>query len=147
MSRSLNASPFSLLYGRKPVLPNDLKYGVNFQEGKDSDCFRLEQRKTLKESYAKLLETKSQNQQKYKEYYDRHHKPVDVKVGDMVMMHRPTTVRGLSSELLPKWEGPYNVIEEINPVTFKIANESNVFVRHVQSLRRYVPFCGSRCLV
>jgi transposase InsO family protein len=144
VSRSLNASPFSLLYGRQPVLPNDLKYGVVLQEEKDSDCFRLEQLKTLKKSYAKLLETKSLNQQKYKDYYDKHHKPVDFKVGDMVMLHRPTTVRGLSTKLLPKWEGPYNVIEEINPVTFKIANDSNIFVRHVQSLRKYVPFSGSR---
>ena len=85
-----------------------------------------------------MLETKAREQKTYKEYYDKNHKPVDLKIGDMVMMHKPTTIHGLSSKLLPKWDGPYKIVEEINPVTYKIANENQVFVRHVQSLRKYV---------
>ena len=139
VSRSLQDSPFYLLYGRDPVLPNDLKYGLEAQRELPSECYKLEHLKVLKEAYEKLVQTKITQNAARKAYYDKKHKPIDLKEGDMVMLHRPVTVRGLSAKLLPKWEGPFKVIGQVNPVTFRIANDENIFVRHVQCLRKYIP--------
>ena len=77
VSRTLNDSPFFLLYGRDPVLPNDLKFGVHnkgrqlLADENKNHQFKLVQR--LKSAYDKLLKKKQGDQQKHKLYYDASH--------------------------------------------------------------------------
>ena len=39
--------------------------------------------------------------------------------------------------LVPRWEGPYTIIAQLNDVTFRVENEERIFAAHVQRLTRF----------
>jgi len=60
--------------------------------------------------------------------------------GDRVWLHNPRRVRGLSPKLQSPWEGPYEVLEALSDVTYRLASvgaSRRPKVVHVDRLWRY----------
>ena len=36
---------------------------------------------------------------------------------------------------MPRWEGPYKIIERINPVIYKVENDEKIITIHVQRMK------------
>ena len=142
----LNETPFYLIYGRDPVLPQDMsstdKNGllVTLLEG-DSELIEYKAilRELLQSAYIKLNDKKASEQAKYKKYYDRLRKNVDFEI-QQVMLFVPVTKKGYTTKLLAKWEGPYSVVGKLSEVNYRISSARKVIVAHVQRLRPYRPW-------
>jgi hypothetical protein len=104
VSRTLDDSPF-FLYGRDPIIPNDLKFLVKqrkLNENPDLDVYKMEQLKILKSAYEKLLNRRDNEQNSYKKHYDRTHKDVVFQKGDSVMLYWLAHRTGVGIKHLPK---------------------------------------------
>jgi putative transposase len=105
VSRTLDDSPFFFLYGRDPIIPNDLKFPVKqrkLNENPDLDVYKMEQLKILKSAYEKLLNRRDNEQNSYKKHYDRTHKDVVFQKGDSVMLYWLAHRTGVGIKHLPK---------------------------------------------
>lgn len=138
-SRVLDDSPFFLLYGRDPVLPQDLAFNLKrqHQEFESPAAYKIHLLKTLKNAYDKLRIVKETEQAKYKAYFDKTHKHIEFKVKDLAWVYfgRPQT--GKTYKLLPRFEGPFEVIAKLDKVTYRLKKSDRVIVSHVQ---RLLPF-------
>ena len=152
LNRMLNESPFFLIYGRDPILPADLMIaGVSTINKRSITAQDLEEYKNklysqMRIVYDDLDKHKTREQEKYKEYYDRSHKRIVFTPGDLVMVRFAAGKEGLSYKLLEHWDGPYEVVAEIDKVTYRVRIESINGRRsrmepvHVQRLRLYKPW-------
>jgi hypothetical protein len=150
LNRTLKDSPFFLIYGRDPVLPQDLFLPVNSNQRKvnktDIDEYKIELVKTLKDAYALLNNTKENECRKYELYYDKTHKDIQFNKEDLVWVYTKvnSTDPKLSSKLLARWRGPYKVINKLNEVNYRvleIATEKTKIV-HVSRISKYRPWKG-----
>jgi hypothetical protein len=136
INRTLNDTPFFLLYGRDAILPQVIALNLpasnkrTIQETEKTNYQWLLVRQ-LKVAYGKLIAQKEKEQAKYKCYYDKSHKEVDFNVGDNVFILFDAPIKGF---LMPRWEGPYTIIRKIDPVTYRVQNESRNFAVHVQRM-------------
>ena len=88
LNRTLDESPFFLIYGKDPILPQDLFLPVSVRNSRkinseDIYDYKLKQLKVLKEAYAKLNELKNKDRFNFKEYYDKTHKNVTFQEGQL----------------------------------------------------------------
>ena len=67
-------------------------------------------------------------------------KNVNFKVGDEVMVYFPVTKVGLSTKLLPLWQGPYVIKKQLGDVTYRVEKEEKLISVHVQRLLPYTRF-------
>lgn len=51
------------------------------------------------------------------------------------MLFCPIHKKGLSLKLMPRWDGPFRIIEQINRVTYKIQKNNKITTAHVQRLK------------
>lgn len=144
--KSLDESPFYLLYGRDAVLPCDLVLGLpNNQEDysfEDMMNYKINLTNNLRSAYDNLLKQRDKYQSKYKAYYDKSHKDVEYKAGDKVMVYWPVKKEGIPMKLLPKWDGPFTISEKLGPVTYRIVKPltpttERTFTIHVQRLKKF----------
>jgi transposase InsO family protein len=145
LNRSLDDTPFFLMYGRDVVMPQDLMFpylarNVVTIRHNDVDEFKLDQLKNLKRAYDKLIKQKEKEQESYKLYYDATHKHINFDIGSQVMVYFNTPKTGLSTKLLASWDGPYKVHSKLNDVTYRVEKDNRNFAVHVQRLRQYKPF-------
>ena len=61
------------------------------------------------------------------------------------MIFFPVAKKSLSQKLLPKYDGPFRVIKQLDQVTFRVQStkpgeEKRIFVTHVQRLLKYKAF-------
>ena len=143
LNRTLHENPFYLIYGRDPVLPQDLFLPVKPGQARqiiadDSSKYKLLLLQKLQAAYAKLNADKEVEREIYKNYYDRTHKRVSFKIGEHVMLFTPRTEVGMTTKFLSRWTGPYQIASQINPVNYRLASYPNVV--HVQRLRHYRPW-------
>ena len=146
----LNESPFFLIYGRDPKLPQDVLLGSAIKgnsrqiSNQDLDQFKSQIMKVLKEAYDKLNKHKEIVQKKYKNYYDKFQKEIKIEINDLVMVYTPATVEGLSYKFLSHWEGPYEIIGRIDSVTYRIKkikkSKETIMPVHVKRLKLYKPW-------
>ena len=88
-------------------------------------------------TYEKLRSDKELMQAKYKQRYDVTHKNKVFQIGDLVWVHSSLPKLGLTQKLLPRFEGPYEVIERLDQVTYRVQNETRTFPTHVQRMLPY----------
>lgn len=127
-----NFTPYEIVYGRPPKIPIDLIVQENDSfggEGDDIHSYSENQEvnfyvKELKEKFRSVYKCVQENTnskvEKSKLYYDRNLKPMDYKKGDLVLLNIPKIKPGLSKKLAPKWEGPFEILERVGPVNYKI---------------------------
>ena len=143
VSRSLGDSPFFLIYGRDPVLPQDVELGLSPQGRQNNtqttEAFRSTRFRELKEAYAKLIEHKEKEQSHYKQYYDASHKRVEFKLGSLVMVYFHTPKVGVSFKLRPSWDGPFRILEKDGDTVYKVKHidDHRTISVHVDRLRPY----------
>jgi len=76
-------------------------------------------------------------------YADKGRSPVKISVGDMILLSSKNIQfrSGVSRKLMPRWLGPFKVIQQVNPVAFKLElNDWNTKLHpvfHASLLRPY----------
>ena len=116
---STNYSPFYLMYNREPVLPVDLKYGLN-SEPPSSDDSLFDQdmfeavfasantiRVDIHEAAGRNIK---KTQEKQKRNFDcRHVSSTNVKVGDSILLENKRRHDRSGGKFSYRWLGPYTV--------------------------------------
>jgi transposase InsO family protein len=141
VSRVLGDTPFFTLYGRDPVLPQDLVFHtkqtgrrVDTNDAAEEGSYQYRLSKRMKLAHDNLLKRKREEQVKYKLYYDSSHKPVEFKIGAQALILFDAPAKGF---LVPRWEGPFSITERLGPVSYRVENDSRTFVAHVQRMAPY----------
>jgi hypothetical protein len=126
------------MYGRDALLPQDLKLQVHDNrrliDPADTDISNYQYilTKTLQKEYTKLLANKDAEQAHYENYYDLDHIDVTYTKGDTVLVLYDTPVK---SCLMPRWEGPFRVTCRLDPVTYRVEDETRITTTHVQRMK------------
>uniref|UniRef100_A0A7M5UYE4 Uncharacterized protein n=1 Tax=Clytia hemisphaerica TaxID=252671 RepID=A0A7M5UYE4_9CNID len=132
-------TPFFLLHGRDPRMPLD----VALIPPTELEGELAEQKEQLITSLRLAQETAKENMQRSQQANEERKTPVDAPflVGDLVWLHVPDSIKGLSNKLRFRWHGPYRIVEQISPVNFKLEIEGrrvpvNV---HASRIKKYTP--------
>ena len=144
-NRALNETPFFLMYGRDPVMPQDLLIPFSERQNRtvkteDLDIYKTRLLQVLRKTYDSLNDFKQQYQNKYKKYYDKNKWPVQFEVGDKIRVYFLTPEKeGLKYKLGVRWRGPLSIVAQLDPTSYRgrkeEANRVATFPEHVQRLK------------
>ena len=136
---SLGFSPFELLYGRSVRGPmailRELWSGeVNDEQVLSTYQYVIELRERLEQTCQLARDNLKKVQFKLKIYYDKRARSRKFDVGDKVLLLLPTE----SNKLLLQWKGPYEVVEIVNRMDYKVDVYGVVGTYHANMLKQYV---------
>ncbi|KAJ1180899.1 hypothetical protein NDU88_006110 [Pleurodeles waltl] len=117
---SLGHSPFELLFGRPPRTLLEMlaeQWEETDEESKELPTYTKELRENLHSIREKAHTTLRTSQEKQKQGYDTRSVLRSLKVGDKALV----LLLSCENKLLARWQGPYEVLEQINPTTYKLA--------------------------
>ena len=114
---STGYTPFFLNYGFNPVTPMDLLKGDETSNVESVSSF-IEKMRSVWTKAKKNLERSVQAQSRY---YDKRHKDIAFKVGDMVLLlTRNLAIKNTPTELQKRFVGPFKFIERIGTQAYKL---------------------------
>ena len=124
---STGESPFFLNSGYHPITPSGLvdtgtRTTADYAQNEHSPCSWLHQREEAL-MIAKDALTSAQARQAF--YCDKGREEVNLKVGDLVLVHReflitPEARDRPSNKLRPKWYGPFKITEKVSTNAFRL---------------------------
>ena len=133
-------SPFEIIFGRSVRGPLEvLKEG--WLSGEVEEASAVNWINELREKLCLISEIAGENDRKgkaaMKRQYDQKAKPREFEVGGLVLVRKPD----LQGKLEDVWDGPFEIIRRISPVTYEMAvpsRRSKRMVVHVNSLKMWV---------
>lgn len=138
---STGYSPFELLYGRQVRGPLDVLREAWMGEGPAKPTnlisYVLKMRDKLEELSSLAHSNKEQAQSSQKTWYDRTARSRSFNPGQKVLLLLPSS----ESSLLAKWQGPYEVLRKMGPVTYEVAMPDRRKPRqvfHINLLKEWV---------
>uniref|UniRef100_A0A5S6QK16 RNA-directed DNA polymerase n=1 Tax=Trichuris muris TaxID=70415 RepID=A0A5S6QK16_TRIMR len=115
-------SPFELVYGRLPILPEESRLPWPVDSSETFQKFR----ERVKQWRTQAKNTICKSQRKQKRYYDNGRKPnVLFKPGQLVMVRRHLRKVGRSAKLLPRYDGPFQIVENLSELNYRVAAVSS----------------------
>ena len=128
LNRSTGFTPAFLTFGRELPNPMDRVLGAsagvdNAQPTQTDHARQLQTRMT--EAFSEARRNLGVARAKQKAQYDRSHRDLRYKVGDLVLRRNHVlsdASKGFSAALAPKWCGPYRVQEILSPLVYKLTN-------------------------
>ena len=136
---SLGFSPFELIYGwpvRGPMQVLRELWTKDIEDPRVRTTYQyvLDLKERL-ESTVSLAQQNLQNMsKKYKKYYNRKSRRRHLKVGSKVLVLLPTK----TNKLLMSWKGPYEVVEKLSVLDYRIKTGKKVKTFHINMLRQYI---------
>ena len=136
---STGHTPFFLNYGQHPHVPAVFRRPVETSPVQATEDF-LE---ALRQSLATAKTSLAQAQQRQRTYEDKSRRDVTYSVGDKVLLSTANLklrASGPAKKLLPKFEGPFDVVKVVSPVVYKLALPPTMRchpVFHVSLLKPY----------
>ena len=136
---SLGFAPFELLYGRSvrgpmAILRELWASEINDEQVLSTYQYVIELRERLEQTCKLARENLEKMQVKQKVYYDNCARSRKFGVGDKVLLLLPTD----SNKLLLQWKGPYDVVEVVKRMDYKIDVDGIVNTYHANMLKLYV---------
>ena len=133
----LGVSPYELMFGWKAPIPllAQLDNGEKWDLRKDWQ----ERLNRLREA---SIEFKNAQKQARQEKWDDWHKIIKYKEGDLVLLKVMKIEKGKSKKLTPKWTGPWEIIGNIQGVTFRLRhtqNKTQETKAHMSRIKPYFP--------
>ena len=132
-------TPFALLFGREVKGPLELLHNSWLQdegEGVHVSDWLVSLKEQMCEMACIVGDRESKAKKEMKRVYDRSAKLKVFQEGDMVLVRKP----GLQSKMGDAWEGPYQVIEQKSPITYKVqlpGSATRSKVLHCNMLRKW----------
>ncbi|XP_033726122.1 uncharacterized protein LOC117315829 [Pecten maximus] len=137
---STGFSPFELLYGRTVRGPMQALKEIWTDEADEKSETRntyqyvLNLRDRLEETCKIARESLLKSQGIYKHHYDKRTKNRQFEVGQKVLVLLPTD----NNKLLLQWKGPFDVVEVVNHMDYKVDVGGKIKIYHVNLLKLYV---------
>ena len=135
---STGFSPFELLYGRAVRGPIQILRELMTKEIQEPEIktvyhYVLDLRERLEETLKAATEELKKSQDRYKKNFDRKTQTRNLKVGDKALILLPTN----SNKLLMQWKGPYDILERIGEVDYKLKVKGKEKIFHANMLKKY----------
>ncbi|KAL5549931.1 hypothetical protein UlMin_000107 [Ulmus minor] len=133
-------APYEALYGRKCRSP------IHWLETGEKQIVAPDFIETTTEAVKKIRERMETAQSRQKSYADKKRRPLEFQVGDAVFL-KVAPMKGVmrfgkKGKLSPRYIGPFEILERIGKVAYRLAlppNLSSVHnVFHVSMLKKYV---------
>ena len=107
---------------------------VNDEQVLSTYQYVIELRERLEQTCQLARDNLKKIQFKQKTYYDKRARSRKFDVGDKVLLLLPTE----SNKLLLQWKGPYEVVEIVNMMDYKVDVDGVVGTYHANMLKQYV---------
>jgi len=137
LNRNMEHSPYSLVFGREPVLPADIEFPLDNNPTNDY----LVRAQSVRELVRLLL---VQSQDKEALIRDRSRITYEYKPGDLCYIDFPNlALLQASRKLSPKAAGPFRVVEKLNNVTYAVQRivdsgpQPKPIRTHIERMRNY----------
>jgi transposase InsO family protein len=136
-SEATGFEPLFLMMGRKVNIPSAFlkESPATPFYGYDDYAKRLSH--NLKESFRIARELQVKQKGKRKEIHDEKVNEKEFQLGDQVKLISENVRQGRSKKLGPNWTGPYEIVEKIGEVNFRIKKGSKEKVVHANKLKLF----------
>nr|GEV89463.1 putative reverse transcriptase domain-containing protein [Tanacetum cinerariifolium] len=125
---SIKCAPFEVLYGRKCRMP------IAWTEVGEGKILGPEIVQETTDKIVQIKERLKVARDRQKSYADKRRKPLEFSVGDKVILKvspRKGVVRfGKRSKLSPRYVGPFDIVERIGPVAYRLRLPQELVVVH-----------------
>ena len=115
-SNATGFSPYYLLYGRQPMLPIDIQFGVRTPDLAETTTHKYVQKlkKRFQWAYQRAKEVNDKEIKRHKRRYDRNVRCSKLETGDLVLV-RQKAFKG-KHKIQDRWENtPYMILEQTRP--------------------------------
>jgi len=141
---SIGMAPYETLYGRRCRTP------ICWNEVGERRLSKVELIDQTQEIIKVIRERLQTAQSRHKSYADSHRRPLTFSIGEHVFLKvsplKGSLRFGKKGKLAPKYIGPFEVLQKVGPVAYRLALpptlQSIHDVFHVSQLRRYIPDLG-----
>jgi len=136
---SLKFSPFELVYGRTvrgpmAILKELWTKEISDPEVKSTYQYVMDLRERLESTCELARQNLVSASKKHAKHYNKSAKDRNMKVDDRVLILLPTD----NNKLLMQWKGPYNIVEKLGKVDYRIDMNGKIKTFHANLLKRYV---------
>src|SRR6185295_6831912 len=140
---STSISPFKLVTGQDPIVPLSLTTSVEIDTNVPSTEDFV---KKIADGIKKAMEKLQEAQKSQKKYADKGRRDEVFKIGDLVMLSTKniqvdTQKNRPSRKLQPRYIGPFQIIQVISDVNYKLELPGTMKIHpvfHVSLLKRYI---------
>ena len=129
ISNATKCTPFEIVYGRNPVLPVDIYFGISDRfcdtDILSTDDYSSNVRTHLKDLYENVRDNLQVSRDKMKRQYDKNVNFQNYEIGEKVWLKKKNFKVGESRKLSPRKTGPWTIRNKMtNGVTYQIENDS-----------------------
>ena len=129
-------TPFELMFGRNPCLPEDVLFSIPGAVEDPSQYAEILKRRQARERVLQYIELQQQRQ---KENYDDGVRGRAYVVNDFVFLHNPAVKCEHSKKFHKPWQEPFKVVEVLGPSLYRIADGDNPRKQKVVHFNRLKP--------
>ena len=131
-------TPFFLLYGRHPVMPQDIFDNSTPKVRVPKHDYVAKLQQELARAHDVLRKIHEKLKTRMKKYYDRHRVEMEFEIGDTVLVYYPPLE---SSKILWCWRGPFRIVEKVSPLSYRLQNpETGEIYKELANLNRLAKY-------
>ena len=144
-SSTTGFSPFELVFGKHVRGPLNIlrqSWTPNSRSPQLATDWLLKLRDDLDKMRKLAADQQATTQERTKRWHDQTVKTITFSPRDLVLVFTPVITRSKVSKLQDRWKGPFEVIEQVSPVTYRVNTQDRrkrIRTVHVTAMKVWLP--------